>query len=73
LLKHKIKRLQTTQAQKQEVSYAQAHTQDTSYAQTQKKDTSKQTQLHRKMFEVEHLIYNQWYSQIQIRYRLLRL
>jgi len=58
LLKHKNKRLETTQAQKQEVSYAQAHTQKTSYAQAQKQETSKQTQLHRKMFEVEHLIYN---------------
>jgi len=41
LLKHKSKRLQTTQAQKQEVSYAQAHTQETSYAQAQKQETSK--------------------------------
>jgi len=63
LLKHKRKRLQTTQAQKQEVSYAQAHTQESSYAQAQKQETSKQTQLHRKMFEVEQLIYNQWCSQ----------
>jgi len=52
LLKHKSKRLQTTQAQKQEVSYAQAHTQETSYAQAQKQGTSNQTKLHRKMFEV---------------------
>jgi len=63
LLKHKSKRLQTTQAQKQEVSYAQAQTQESSYAQAQKQETSKQTQLHRNMFEVEHLIYNQWCSQ----------
>jgi len=63
LLKHKSKRLQTTQAQKQEVSYAQAHTQETFYAQAQKQETSKQTQLHRKMFDVEHLIYNKWCSQ----------
>jgi len=58
LLKHKSKRLQTTQAQKQEDSYAQAHTQESSYAQAQKQEISKQTQLHRKMFEAEHLIYN---------------
>jgi len=57
-LKHKSKRLQTTQAQLQEVSYAQAQTQETSYAQAQLQETSKQTQLQRKMFEVEHLIYN---------------
>ena len=42
MLKHKIKRLQTTQAQKQEDSYAQAHTQESSYAQAQKQETSKQ-------------------------------
>jgi hypothetical protein len=53
LLKHKSKRLQTTQAQTQESSYAQA----------QKQESSKQTQLHKNMFEVEHLIYNQWCSQ----------
>jgi len=62
-----------SQAQKQEVSYDQAHTQESSYAQAQKQETSKQIQLHIKMFEVEHLIYNQWCSQIQIRYTLLRL
>jgi len=53
MLKHKSRRLPNTQAQKQETSYAQA----------QKQETYRQTQLHRKMFEVEHLIYNQWYSQ----------
>jgi len=58
LLKHKRKRLQTTKAQKQEVSYAQAQTQETSYAQAQKQETSNQTELQRNMFEVEHLIYN---------------
>jgi len=63
MLKHKSKRLQTTQAQKQEVSNAQAHMQDTSYAQAQKQETSNQTELHKKMFEVEHLIYYQWCSQ----------
>jgi len=29
----------------------------------QKQETYKQTKLHRKMFEVKHLIYNQWRSQ----------
>jgi len=37
LLKHKSNRLQTNQAQKQEVSYAQAQTQETSYDQAQSK------------------------------------
>jgi len=62
-LKHKIKRLQTTQAHKQEVSYAQAHKQETSYSKSQKQETSNQTGLQRNMFEVEHLIYNQCCSQ----------
>ena len=53
MLKHKSKRLPNIQAQKQEIFYSQA----------QKQETSKQIQLHIKMFEVEHLIYNQWYSQ----------
>jgi len=44
-----IKRLQTTQAQLQEISYAPELNQETSYA---------QAQLQRNMFEVEHLIYN---------------
>ena len=47
------KRLQITQAQLQEISYAPEHNQE----------TSNQTELQRKMFEVEHLIYNQWCSQ----------
>jgi len=51
LLKNKRKRLQTTQAQKQEVSYAQAQTQETSYAQAQKQENFIQTELHRKLFE----------------------
>jgi len=63
LLKYKSKRLQTTQAQLQEVSYAQAQLQETFYAQAQLQDSSIQTKLQRKMFEVEHLIYNQWCSQ----------
>jgi len=33
------------------------------YAQAQLQETSKQTELQRKMFDVEHLIYNQWCSQ----------
>jgi len=50
------KRLQTTEAQLQEISYASKHNQETSYAQAQKQKTSIQTELQRKMFEVEHLI-----------------
>jgi len=57
------KRLQNTQAQLQEISYAPEHNQETSYAQAHKQETSIQTELQRKMFEVEHLIYNQWCSQ----------
>jgi len=45
-------RLQITQAHKQEISYAQAH----------KQETYNQTDLHKKLFEFEHLIYNQWCS-----------
>jgi len=48
LLKHKSKRLQTTQAQLQEVFYAQAQLQETSYAQAQLQETSIQTKLQRK-------------------------
>jgi len=47
------KRLQITQAQLKDISYAPEHNQETSI----------QTLLQRKMFEVEHLIYNQWCSQ----------
>jgi len=47
----------------QEVSYAQVKTQKTSYTQAQLQETSNQTKLQRIMFEVEHLIYNQWCSQ----------
>jgi len=66
-------RLQITQAHKQEISSAQAHKQETSNAQAQlqetsnaqahKEETYNQTDLHRKLFEFEHLIYNQWCSQ----------
>jgi len=51
-------RLQTTQAQLQEIFYAQEQNQETSYAQAQLQETSIQTKLQRKLFEVEHLIYN---------------
>ena len=56
-------RLQNTQAHKQEISYAEAHKQETSNAQAQLQETSIQTELQRNLFEVEHLIYNQWCSQ----------
>jgi len=42
------KKLQTTQAQLQEISYAQEHNQETSYAQTQLQETSIQIELQRK-------------------------
>jgi len=58
LLKHNNKRLQTTQAQLQEVSYAQAELQETSYAQAQLQETSYSNRITKKMFEVELLIYN---------------
>ena len=67
------KRLQITQAQLQEISYASEHSQETSNAQAQlqetsiaqahKQETSIQTELQENLFEVEHLIYNQWCSQ----------
>ena len=60
------KRLQTTQAQLQEISYAPELNQETSYAQAHKQETSIQTELQRNMFEVEHLIYNQWCSQYKL-------
>jgi len=73
ILKHNCKRLQITQAQLQEISYAPEHSQETSNSQAQlqetsiaqahKKETSIQTELQRCLFEVEHLIYNQWCSQ----------
>jgi len=47
LLKHQSRRLQTTQAQKQEVSYAQAQLQETSYVQGQKQETSNKIELQR--------------------------
>ena len=51
------------EAQLQETSYAQAHKQETSIAQAHKQETSIQTELQGNLFEVEHLIYNQWCSQ----------
>ena len=41
----------------------QEHNQETSYAQAQLQESSNQTELQRKLFEVEHLIYNQCCSQ----------
>jgi len=52
-----------TQEQLQEICYAQEQNQETSYAQAQQQETSIQIELQRKLFEVEHLIYNQWCSQ----------
>ena len=67
------KRLQITQAHLQDISYApehsqetfnaQAQLQETSIAQAHKQETYIQTDLQRNLFEVEHLIYNQWCSQ----------
>jgi len=77
------KRLRITQAQLQEISYALEHSQETSNAQAQlqetsiaqahKQETSIQTELQRYMFEVEHLIYNQWCSQYKSDTNSLRL
>jgi len=67
------KRLQTTQAQLQEISYAQELYQETSYAQAHKQETSIQTELQRNLFEVEHLIYYQWCSQYKSDTNSLRL
>ena len=76
-------RIQITQAQLQEISYAPEHSQETSNAQAQlqetsiaqayKQETSIQTELQRNMFEVEHLIYNQWCSQCKSDSDSLRL
>jgi len=57
------KRLQITQAQLQEISYAPELNRETSYAQAHKKETFIQTELQINLFEFEHLIYNQWGSQ----------
>jgi hypothetical protein len=58
-----LQEISYAQAQLQETSYAQAQLQETSYAQTQLQETSIQTKLKRNLFEVEHLIYNEWCSQ----------
>jgi len=47
----------------QETSSAQAQLQETFIAQAHKQETSIQTELQRSLFEVEHLVYNQWCSQ----------
>ena len=60
------KRLQITQAQLQEISYAPELNQETSYAQAHKQETSIQTELESNLFEVKHLIYNQWCSQCKL-------
>jgi len=67
------KRLQTTQAQLHEISYAQELIQETNYAKAHKQETSIQTKLQRNLFEVEHLIYNQWCSQYKSDTNSLRL
>jgi len=67
------KRLQTTQAQLQETFYAQELNQETSYAQAQLQETSIQTELQRNLYEVEHLIHNQWCSQYKSDTNSLRL
>jgi len=67
------KRFQTTQAQLQEISYAQELNQETAYAQAQLQETYNQTELQRNLFEVEHLIYNQWCSQYKSDTNYLRL
>jgi len=56
LIAKSSKRLQTTQAQLQEISYAQELNQETFYAQAHKQETSIQTELQRNLFQVEHLI-----------------
>ena len=60
------KRLQITEAHLQEISCAPEHNQETSYAQAHKQETSIQTKLQGNLFEVEHLIYNQWCSQYKL-------
>ena len=50
----------------QEISYAQEQNQETSYDQAQLQETSIQTESQRNLFEVEHMIYNQWCSQYKL-------
>ena len=56
-----------------EISYAQELNQETSYAQELNQETSIQSELQRNLFEVEHLIYNQWCSQYKSDTDSLRL
>jgi len=67
------KRLQTTQAQLQEISYAQELNQETSYAQELNQETFILTEFQRNLFEIEHLIYNHWCSQYKSDTDSLRL
>jgi len=57
------KRLQITQAQLQEISYASEHNQETSMLKHNCKRLLIKQNYKEKMFEVEHLVYNQWCSQ----------
>jgi len=55
-----LQQISYAQELNQETSYAQELNQETSYAQAQLQETSIQIELQRNLFEVEHLIYNQW-------------
>jgi len=57
------KRLQITQAQLQEISYAPEHNQETSMLKHNCKKLLIKQNYKEKMFNVEHLIYNRWCSQ----------
>jgi len=63
MLKHNCKKLPIAPEHSQETSNAQAQLQETSYCSSTQQETSNQTQLQRSLFEIEHLIYNQWCSQ----------
>ena len=63
MLKHNCKKLPIAPEHSQETSNAQAQLQKTSIAQAHKQETSNQTELQRSLFEFQHLIYNQWFSQ----------
>ena len=66
------KRLQTTQAQLQEISYAQEVNQETSYAQAQLKETSDQTENTKNFVWVWTIDIQSVLFPIQIKYRLLK-
>ena len=51
------------QKRRQHKYQTQEQLQEICYAQAQQQETSIQIELQRKLFEVEHLIYNQWCSQ----------